>query len=260
MNSQTISYESKESGFRTVNIFSSSEQISNEIADRIVKLSAASIKDHGVFNIVFSGGSLPKLVGSGLTQSHIASEIHWSGWRIFYADERCVEINSKDSNHAELQKHLLSKLKQAIPDKHVWTINNKLIHNPKAAALDYQDTILSELDSDLPKFDLILLGMGPDGHCCSLFPNHPLLFERDRLVMEIVDSPKPPPERITFTLPLVNAAHHCWFVITGQEKAESFKSVIEKPEEGLPSARVKGSDLQFFVDSPAATALKLSKL
>jgi 6-phosphogluconolactonase len=80
------------------------------------------------------------------------------------------------------------------------------------------------------------------------------------LVAGISDSPKPPPNRITFTLPLLNAAKHVWFIVTGKEKAESLASVIEKPEEGLPSARVRGCDVQFYVDKAAAAALKQAKL
>ena len=109
-------------------------------------------------------------------------------------------------------------------------------------------------------FIYLFLCKSVEGHCCSLFPHHPLLFEVDKLITHITDSPKPPSQRITFTLPLVNKAAHCWFVITGKEKQEAFTSVIERQYEGLPSARVRGNDLQFFVDSDVARGLKQSKL
>ena len=90
------------------------------------------------------------------------NEIQWESWRFFYADERLVKLDNKDSNHAELQKHLISKLKGSdeILKKHVFTLNENLINNPLEAAKDYQTKILKELNGSM-QFDLILLGMGP---------------------------------------------------------------------------------------------------
>jgi len=107
--------------------------------------------------------------------------------------------------------------------------------------------------------DLVLLGIGPDGHTCSLFPSHPLLQETTLLVASITDSPKPPPQRITFTLPLLNRARHAVFVVTG-DKADALHGALDQPERRLPSGLVEAEDTTFFLDTKAASKLNKAKL
>ena len=104
-----------------------------------------------------------------------------------------------------------------------------------------------------PVFDLVLLGMGPDGHAASLFPGHPLVDEVGSLVAPITDSPKPPPERITLTLPVINAAKAVFFVCTGAGKAENLAKILSGAEPPLPAGRVKpaAGSLAWFVDDDA---------
>lgn len=95
-------------------------------------------------------------------------------------------------------------------------------------AKDYEEKILKEFQLEygaVPEFDLLLLGMGPDGHTCSIFPGHALSRERERLIAPIADSPKPPPERVTMTFPLINAARCCIFAICGEGKADTVKVI-----------------------------------
>lgn len=107
-------------------------------------------------------------------------------------------------------------------------------------------------ENGFPVFDIILLGMGPDGHTCSLFPGHPQVNETSRSVTYILDSPKPPKERITLTLPVVNNARHVFFLATGKDKAPRIQEVIEK-KASFPSALVQPShgELLWFVDTIA---------
>ena len=130
----------------------------------------------------------------------------------------------------------------------------------------YEKNLIQEFaqkdSARFPIFDLILLGMGPDGHTASLFPSHELLSESDRWVAYIEDSPKPPPKRITFTYPVINHASRIVFVCTGAEKADVLHSVLDHPEAGLPAARVKPvfpGQLYWFTDDAAAAKVTYPK-
>jgi 6-phosphogluconolactonase len=131
-----------------------------------------------------------------------------------------------------------------------------------ATAQAYEDTmrhVLGPESGPWPRFDLILLGIGPDGHTASLFPNHPVLGETQRWVLPVMDSPKPPPIRITMTLPVINNARSVLFVAAGGKKAKILSRVLNPTgkRQPLPSQRVKPSDgkLGWFLDRAAAADL-----
>jgi 6-phosphogluconolactonase len=107
----------------------------------------------------------------------------------------------------------------------------------------------------IPVFDLLLLGMGPDGHTCSLFPGHALLNETNGWVAPVTDSPKPPPNRITLTLPVITHSHKIAFYAAGGEKKDILKTIMEDPDQGLPCSLVNvagGEKVFWFVDAAAA--------
>ena len=179
---------------------------------------------------------------------------------MFYADERVVPLDHPDSNHNACAKALFSKV--PIPAQNIHTIDPTLLDDLEELTDAYEHDLIREFamkdSARFPVFDLILLGMGPDGHTASLFPNHPLLLESGRWVAPIEDSPKLPKKRITLTLPAINHAVRVVFVAAGKEKKEVLKAVLDSPdEEGakLPASRVKPvfpGELFWFVDDEAS--------
>ena len=142
---------------------------------------------------------MPSLL-SGLASN---SSIEWDKWRVFFADERCVDLNHSDSNYFACHNEIFSKID--ISRENIFTITHT--HEPVAAAEEYEAILRSTIPSP-HHLDLILLGLGPDGHTASLFPQHHLVrYVGERLVLPITDSPKPPSSRITFTLPFINSAN-----------------------------------------------------
>jgi 6-phosphogluconolactonase len=177
---------------------------------------------------------------------------------VFYVDERAVPLDDPDSNHNACTKAFFSKV--PIPEENIHTIDRSLLEDLEELSDAYEQVLIREFamkaSARFPVFDLILLGMGPDGHTASLFPDHSLLLENDRWVAPIEDSPKPPPKRITLTFPVINHAAKVVFVTAGKEKKEALKAVLDLPGmEGskLPASRVKpvSGQLFWFVDDEA---------
>lgn len=219
----------------------------------------AGIQRHGVFKVAVSGGSLPKTLAQALLAPGAGphDSIKWDKWEIFFADERAVPLDHADSNYGLLKAELLDKLPAGTPQPTVHPINVEHLEDTQELADQYeQDLVRSFASRDsvkLPIFDLLLLGCGPDGHTCSLFPGHELLRETSAWVAPIEDSPKPPPRRITLTLPVVNHAVRVAFVATGAGKKGIMKDIFEG-DMGLPCALVNegtGERCSWFVDNAA---------
>jgi 6-phosphogluconolactonase len=228
-----------------------------------------ALKRHGVFRVAVSGGSLPKTLAKALLgpSNGEGDTVEFPKWEIFYADERCVPLDHEDSNHKLVKEELLDKIPPDMGQPKVYPIDDKDLENEQEVADQYEKTLVSIFaarDSvKLPLFDLILLGCGPDGHTCSLFPDHPLLREQDAWVLSIADSPKPPPKRITLSLPVVLHGTKIGFVATGAGKQPILKQIFET-EEGskLPCGLVNagaGDKVSWFCDAPAVEDIRFPR-
>jgi 6-phosphogluconolactonase len=223
----------------------------------IVKAQKDSVEKKGRFTVALSGGSLPDMLAPLITNP----AVKWDKWHVFYADERLVPLDSPDSNDHAARKALFAHV--PIPPDQVHALDASLLGEPDALADAYEKALIREFaqrdSARFPVFDLVLLGMGPDGHTASLFPGHELLLEDDRWVAPILDSPKPPPERITLTLPVLNHAARVAFVAAGASKADALHSVLDTPEAGLPAARVRPvypGTLYWFTDEAAVSKVQ----
>lgn len=225
----------------------------------VISCQEAGLQRHGVFKVAVSGGSLPKTLAQALLAppSSETDVIKWDKWEIFFADERAVPLDHPDSNYGLLKAELLDKLPEGVAPFKVHTIDPEALEDTQELADRYEQALVQSFASrdsvKLPIFDLLLLGCGPDGHTCSLFPGHPLLRESDAWVAPIEDSPKPPPRRVTLTLPVVKHAVRIAFVATGGGKKEIMKEIFEQGN-GLPCALVNegtGERCSWFVDNAA---------
>jgi 6-phosphogluconolactonase len=225
---------------------------------------------HDRFKIAVSGGSLPATLTKALLDNSDDSrdgEFHFDKWEIFFADERAVPLDHDDSNYGLLKKDLLDHIPSSAGTPTVHPIDVKYLDDTQELADQYQDILTASFASKdsvrMPIFDLILLGCGPDGHTCSLFPGHELLREKDAWVAAIEDSPKPPPRRITLSLPVVTHGHKIAFVATGGGKKEILKKILETEEgRSLPCGLVNAGGeerVSWFTDAPATEGISFPR-
>jgi 6-phosphogluconolactonase len=226
-------------------------------AEEVLRAAAEAIAQRGRFSIALSGGSTPRNLYT-LIAANASGSLPWDRMFFFWGDERHVPLNDPDSNYRMAKETLLSKV--PIPPANIFPVPTE---NPdaSAAAQAYEDTLrkfFALSPGEFPRFDLILLGMGPDGHTASLFPETAALQEKSRLVVaNWVEKMKT--SRITFTLPVLNAARCVAFLVSGADKAAVLHEVLEgdAPGEKYPSKLVRPTDgkLIWFVDRAAASEL-----
>lgn len=247
--------------------FPAIEPLQNTLLTYLISCQNAGLQRHGVFKVAVSGGSLPKVLAGTLLKEGAISEgaIKLGQWEIFFADERAVPLDHEDSNYGLLKKEFLDKLPEGSPKPVVHPIDVSHLNDVQELADQYEQLLVRSFASrdsvKLPIFDLILLGCGPDGHTCSLFPGHPLLRETDAWVAPIEDSPKPPPKRITLTLPVVTHAVKIAFIATGGGKKEILKEIFENGN-GLPCALVNegaGERCSWFTDHAAVDGVSFPR-
>jgi 6-phosphogluconolactonase len=249
--------------------FPSTDAIAPQLRTYILNAQKAALSKHSLFRIAVSGGSLPAVLSKALLTSPTSSDDtpKFSQWEIFFADERAVPLDHADSNYALLKSDLLDKIPSGDAQPKVHSIDASLLSDTQSLADAYSQLLTASFASKdsvrLPQFDLILLGCGPDGHTCSLFPSHPLLRETDAWVAAIEDSPKPPARRITLTLPVVTHAHRVGFVATGAGKKEVLKKIFETEEgRSLPCGLVNegaGERVSWFVDEAAVQGVTVPR-
>lgn len=223
-------------------------------ADLIVTLSEERTRAQDYFTIALSGGSTPQRLYELLSSESFARRLHCERWHVFWSDERCVPPNHPESNYRLAKESFLDKV--SIPSHQVHRMRGEL--TPKDAAEEYEVALRQEFPSSSPIFDLMLLGMGDDGHTASLFPGTDALHEKRRWVVANW-VPLLRAYRITFTLPLINMARVIAFLVTQKSKAELLKQVLE-PEEGQelpPAALVRPTEgvVHWFLTAEAASKL-----
>ncbi len=242
--------------------FSDIDTLAKSLRTYVLQCQSAGFDRHNVFKVALSGGSLPKTLAKALLAQGSGKpddSVDFSKWEVFFADERAVPLGHEDSNYKLLKDELLDKIPVQMGKPTVHTIDVQYMDDVQEMADQYQDSLMRSFAAKdsvkLPIFDLLLLGCGPDGHTCSLFPNHELLRESDAWVAAIEDSPKPPPKRITLTLPVVTHGIKIAFVATGDGKKEILRQILDTEEgRSLPCGLVNegGAErVSWFTDHGA---------
>ena len=236
-------------------IYKNADELAKAAAERFAELARDAIAERGLFRVALSGGNTPNRVYSLLASDEFKTRIEWSKVHLFFGDERCVPPDDSESNYRMVLETLISHVE--IPRENVHRIRGE--EEPLQSAKLYEAELKEFFAAaGWPRFDLVLLGMGDDGHTASLFPQTAALDERNSwVVANWVE--KLGVYRISLTVPVINAAANIAFLVIGSDKAERLAEVIHGPfdKKRLPSQLIKPTDgtLLWLVDTAAAALL-----
>ncbi|MGX1929212.1 6-phosphogluconolactonase [Flagellimonas sp. 2504JD4-2] len=226
-----------------------------EVAKQFAAYFAELVKDKTEFHIALSGGSTPKVVFDVIA-SEYGDNIDWSNIHFYWGDERCVPPTDDQSNYKMTVEHLFSKIK--VPEANIHRVLGEA--EPDREAMRYANLLEINLDrvEGIPQFDLVVLGMGDDGHTASIFPHEIGLWDaKDHCV--VATHPDSGQKRVSINGKVINTAKEVAFLVTGAGKAEKVKSILEKTEgfDAYPASLVNPSTgkLLWFMDEAAAASL-----
>ena len=239
---------------RKVLIFETGEEIANFMVEQWRELSRNAIESRGCFTAALSGGETPVLFYRRLAAE--GARLQWDRTHLFFADERFVPSDSADSNYRLLNETLLKNI--PIPTGNIHAVATGET-DPLSSARKYEEEIKKSFmlpGEGIPEFDLVMLGMGADGHTASLFPGDAALHDTLHLASAVALDEKRH-DRITLTLPVINKARMIVFLVSGKTKASVFRDVVERKDRRLPASLVAAEKgyLLFIADAEAAQYL-----
>jgi 6-phosphogluconolactonase len=241
----------------TVLVVPDSEALAVAAAQSLISTSETAAAQTRRALVALSGGSTPKRMGQLLAEAQYRDRVKWENLEIFWGDERWVPLDSPESNAGEAKRGFLDHVPIPGDQVHLWDTGAE---NPEASAAVYADAIrIAMQQNNTGAFDLILLGMGDDGHTASLFPGTAAIHESGRLTVGH-EVPKLDATRLTFTPALINAAAKVIFLVGGAGKADMLHTVLDGPidVDRYPSQVVRpaSGDLEWLVDTAAAASLE----
>jgi 6-phosphogluconolactonase len=228
-----------------VYVLDDANEVAHVAAEMFTTVVAGVLADHRVVRVALSGGSTPKAMYRLLATPTYRERVDWPRVEIYFGDERCVPPDHVDSNYRTAREALLDHV--PLGAAHVHRIPGE--RHPTEAAVAYEK-ILRRI-GDRPQLDLVLLGMGPDGHTASLFPGTPVLAETRALAAPVyVD--KFESWRVTLTAPVLSAAAHVLITVVGEEKADALALALGGPNGAVPIQLVRAVEQRWLVDKAAA--------
>jgi len=238
-------------------IFPNADALAKAAARRIVDLANAATGARGTCLLALSGGSLPPHIYRLLAAEPLRSQMPWAGLSVIWADERYLPFDHPDNNYLQARQSLLDHV--PVPAEQIYPVPT---YHPAAAqaATVYAHQLRALLDAHAGRIDIALLGMGPDGHTASLFPGYPALdAPQDQIAIAVVDSPKPPPTRISLTPAALNHAAAVIFLVAGADKAAKVRATLRDPYDPHvnPTQIVcpSGGQVIWMLDADAASEL-----
>ncbi|WP_299759468.1 6-phosphogluconolactonase [uncultured Pontibacter sp.] len=237
-----------------VTVFKDTAYLSQKAAELFVQTAQEAVQKNGRFTVALTGGSSPKMLYQLLAQSPYTEQVPWDKTFIFWGDERWVPLSDERSNAKMAKETLLDQV--PVPQEQIYPMWEDM--EPEQYAQKYEQLLKDHFKDQVPAFDLILLGMGDDGHTASLFPGTEVLHEQTSWVKAYYLAPQSM-YRITLTAPLINQAKKILFLTFGNNKAEALYQVLdgERNPEKYPSQLIKPEhgEIYWFVDDKAVSKL-----
>ena len=226
-------------------------------AQEVLEIALAAVAARGRFTVALAGGSTPRATYERLARPPLSARMPWDHTVVFFGDERGVPADHADSNYGMAHRALLSRV--PIPADRVFRIPGETA-DPEGVAAEYArrlSEVLGVRRGEVPRLDLVLLGLGVDGHTASLFPGSPVLKETFRTVAAVHAAAASIPQRFTLTYPVLNAAACVIYLVSGAEKAKVVKAALGDRARGLPAAMVRPTNgrLLWILDRAAASLL-----
>lgn len=235
-----------------IEVLPNADTVATTVAGELLSRLAAAQSEGRVPQVALTGGGIADRLHRELARLSPDAEVDWERVGIWWGDERFVEADSPDRNARQAREAFLEQV--GVPDAQVHEIpaadSGRSLEEAAAA---YDEVLRAQLHEG---FDVVLLGVGPDGHVASLFPGHPQLGVVDRDAVPVTGSPKPPPERISLTFPALNRSRVVWFLVAGEEKSEAVASALadEVEPHRTPAGAVSGiEETVWFLDRAAAS-------
>ncbi|MCX6132800.1 MAG: 6-phosphogluconolactonase [Ignavibacteriales bacterium] len=237
-----------------VTVYKDTSELEHNAAKEIARIMTTAINDRGVCFVALSGGETPRQIYRRLGMEPIKDQVNWNSVHLFFSDERSVSPNDAQSNYGMVERSLLSWID--IPRQNVHRLKGEL--DPLSAAEEYEADIRSAFGDKEMRFDLVLLGVGEDGHVASIFPGTRVVDEEVALVRPAMN-PSQPLQRITLTFPIINSAREILFLVSGKRKASIVQRVLatSKPTRDLPATMVRPAEgsLRWMIDHDAASQI-----
>lgn len=235
----------------TIHVFDSPDDLVSDVSQRLAARVESIKASERPPRLVLTGGTIAGKLYGELS----AADADWAAAHYWWGDERFVPVGHQDRNDRMAHEGFLDRL--SIPADHIHPMPAHGCDKSMAQAADDYALTLPE-----DPFDVVLLGLGPDAHVASLFPGFPQVTELTRRVVEVFDSPKPPPERITLTFPALNHTRATWFIVSGADKADAVaKAHADVPVDEAPATGARGQqETVWFLDAAAAAALSSDQL